>query len=115
MQRQPPDGIAGSRATRQGVNFFQVANLRLSPVLIRAILRATGLYGRGFSNAAQVCIRHNRIESPYLPRTFDGFTILQLSDLHIETNKVLTGRVIDLVREARYAVCVLTGDYRRWN
>jgi predicted MPP superfamily phosphohydrolase len=96
----------------QGINFFHIENLPLSHVLICAVLMATGLYWRGISNAAKVDIRHNRIESPDLPKAFDGFTIVQLSDLHVEMSKAAIERVIDLLREARYDVCVLTGDYR---
>ena len=96
----------------QGINFFHIENLVLAPVLIRAVLMATGLYWRGISNAAKVGLRHNRIESPHLPKTFDGFTIVQLSDLHVEMSEAAMERVIDLLGEARYDVCVLTGDYR---
>jgi predicted MPP superfamily phosphohydrolase len=96
----------------QGINFFHIENLVLSHVLIRAGLMATGLYWRGLSNAAKVEIRHNRIALPHLPAAFDGFTILQLSDLHIEMSKAAMERVIELLGELRYDVCVLTGDYR---
>ena len=96
----------------QGINFFHIENLALSRVLIRAVLMATGLYWRGISNAAKVDIRHNRIKSPHLPKAFDGFTIVQLSDLHVEMSEAAMERVIDLLGEARYDVCVLTGDYR---
>ena len=101
-----------AKAFAQGINFFRIENLATSPVLIRAILRATGLYWRGISNAAKVAIRHNRIESPHLPKAFDGFTVVQLSDLHVEMSEAAMERVIDLLGEARYDVCVLTGDYR---
>src|SRR5215831_6688609 len=70
-----------SQVFGQGINFFHFENLPLSHVLIGAVLMATGLYQRGISNAAKVDIRHNRIESPLLPKAFDGFTIIQLSDL----------------------------------
>jgi len=100
------------QAFGQGINFFHIENLALSPVLIRAVLMATGLYWRGISNAAKVDIRHNRIESPHLPKVFEGFTIVQLSDLHVEMSEAAMERVVDLLGEARYDVCVLTGDYR---
>jgi hypothetical protein len=96
----------------QGINFFHFENLPLSHVLICAVLMATGLYWRGLSNAAKVNIRHNRIVSPRLPKAFDAFTIIQLSDLHVEMSEAAMERVVDLLREARYDVCVLTGDYR---
>ena len=59
----------------QGIDFFHIENLALAPVLIRAVLMATGLYWRGVGNAAKVDLRHNRIESPHLPKAFDGFTM----------------------------------------
>ena len=96
----------------QGINFFHFENLPLSHVLICAVLMATGLYWRGLSNAAKVDIRHNRIVSPRLPKAFDAFTIIQLSDLHVEMSEAAMERVIDLLNEARYDICVLTGDYR---
>ena len=101
-----------SQVFGQGINFFHIENLALSHVLIRALLMATGLYWRGISNAAKVDIRHNRIESPNLPKAFDGFTIVQLSDLHVEMSEAAMERVVDLLGEAHYDVCVLTGDYR---
>ena len=96
----------------QGINFFHFENLALSHVVIRAILMATGLYRRGIRNAAKVEIRHNRIVSPHLPKAFDGFTILQLSDLHVEMSEAAMRRAIELLGEPRYDICVLTGDYR---
>jgi len=96
----------------QGINFFHFENLRLSHIVIRAVLRATGLYRRGIRNAAKVAVRHNWIESPHLPKAFDGFTIAQLSDLHVEMSEAAMGHALKLIREARYDICVLTGDYR---
>ena len=96
----------------QGLNFFHLENLTSSHLLIRAVLLVTGLYWRGLSNAKEVQLRHNFISSPKLPKSFDGFTVLQLSDLHVDMNKDAMGRVENLVKEAAYDICVLTGDFR---
>jgi predicted MPP superfamily phosphohydrolase len=96
----------------QGINFFHIENLTPSHALIRAVLMASGLYWRGVHNASKVEIRHNRIDSPHLPASFDGFTILQLSDLHVEMSEAAMTRVIALLKESRYDICILTGDYR---
>ena len=101
-----------SQVFGQGMNFFHFENLPLSHVLICAVLMASGLYQRGIRNAAKVGIRHNRIESPLLPKAFDGFTIVQLSDLHVEMSEAAMERIINLLEGARYDICVLTGDYR---
>ncbi|MFO7478851.1 MAG: metallophosphoesterase [Methyloceanibacter sp.] len=96
----------------QGLNFFHIENLKPSHALIRAVLMASGLYWRGAGNAAKVELRHNRIVSPHLPQAFDGVTILQLSDLHVEMSEAAMRRVIALVQRLTYDLCVLTGDYR---
>jgi uncharacterized protein len=96
----------------QGINFFHIENLPLSHAIIRAILMATGLYWRGIRNAAKVEIRHNRVAVPRLPAAFDGFTILQLSDLHVEISEAAMERAVTLLKGVSYDVCVLTGDYR---
>ncbi len=96
----------------QGINFFHIENLPLSHAVISAVLMATGLYWRGLSNAAKVELRENLIVSPRLPKAFDGFTILQLSDLHVEMSEGAMDRVVALLKDASYDLCVLTGDYR---
>ena len=45
------------------------------------------------SNSAKVELKHNRIVTPDLPASFDGFTILQISDLHVELSEAAMGRV----------------------
>jgi len=96
----------------QGINFFHIENLPLGHVVIRAGLMATGLYWRGLSNAAKVELRHNLIRAPHLPEAFDGFTILQISDPHIEVSEAAMERMILLLDDVRYDICILTGDYR---
>ena len=96
----------------QGINFFHIENLTLSHALIRAALMGSGLYWRGARNAAKVEVRQNRIASPHLPQAFDGFTILQLSDLHVEMSEPAMERVVALLDGLDYDLCVLTGDYR---
>ncbi|MGA9604840.1 MAG: metallophosphoesterase [Methyloceanibacter sp.] len=96
----------------QGINFFHIENLPLSHAVISAVLMATGLYWRGLGNAAKVELRENLIVSPRLPKAFDGFTILQLSDLHVEMSEGAMDRVVALLKDASYDLCVLTGDYR---
>ena len=96
----------------QGINFFHIENLKPSHALIRAVLMATGLYWRGAGNAAKVQLRHNRIVSPHLPPAFDGYAILQLSDLHVEMSEAAMRKVVTLIKHLDYDLCVLTGDYR---
>jgi hypothetical protein len=47
-----------------------------------------------------------------LPPLFDNFTILHISDLHADMNKVAMKNLIKLLGGIQYDLCVLTGDYR---
>jgi predicted MPP superfamily phosphohydrolase len=96
----------------QGINYFHPENLKLSHFAIRACLRLTGLYGRGQSNAAQIEIKQNHVWSPRLPKAFDGYTILQLSDLHVDMSQDAMKCLISILQNMNYDLCALTGDYR---
>ena len=96
----------------QGLNFFHFENLTASHLLIRAFLMATGLYWRGLKNAKQVRVTHNIIKSPRLPTSFQGYTMLQISDPHVDMNFEVMQQIESLVDRLHYDVCVLTGDYR---
>jgi predicted MPP superfamily phosphohydrolase len=96
----------------QGINYFHIENFRPSHFVIRGCLKMSGLYGRGRSNAARIKVRRNAIASSRIPKAFDGFTILQLSDLHVDMNERAMERLAALLRDVEYDLCVLTGDYR---
>jgi hypothetical protein len=96
----------------QGLNFFHIENATLSHSLIRGALMLTGLYWRGLSNSAKVELKHNRIVSAKLPASFDGFTILHISDVHVEMSEAAMERMVEFSRGVSYDICVLTGGYR---
>lgn len=96
----------------QGINYFHFENLPLSHVIIRTCLRATGLYGRGRSNAGALTLRDNLIYSNRLPRAFDGFSILHLTDLHVEISGQALAHLHRMLPSLTYDICVFTGDYR---
>lgn len=96
----------------QGINYFHIENLPPSHVAIRLFLKLAGFYGRGQRNAAQIELRRHDVMSRFLPKAFDGFTILQLSDLHVEMSEAAMMRLAAMLPDIDYDICVLTGDYR---
>lgn len=96
----------------QGLTFFHLENSSWAEWIIRNVLRATGLYWRARQNAGRILVRRNDIRFKKLPPLFEGFTILHISDLHVDMNEVAMNRLIELVGSMQYDVCVLTGDYR---
>jgi uncharacterized protein len=99
-----------ARAHARGQHLFRNEKLRRG--IVRAALAATGLYARAQRNAEAIEVRHNRLRSPRLPRAFDGFTILHLSDLHADMNEGAMRRLAALLPGLHYDVTVMTGDFR---
>ena len=95
-----------------GLNFFHIENWYSAPGLIRTALRLTGLYRRARRNAERIAVEENTVGSLRLPRAFDGFTILHVSDLHVDMNEAAMRRLGEIVRGLSYDICVLTGDFR---
>ena len=95
-----------------GLNFFHPENWRRSPSIIRSALKLTGLYWRARKNAENIQVRRHDVGWIDLPPSFDGFTILQLSDLHVDMNEGAMARLVELLPTISYDICVLTGDYR---
>lgn len=101
-----------AQIVRKGTHFFHLENWHAAHLLIRALLWLVGLHGRGRRNALNIQTRHNDVQLERLPLAFDGYTILQLSDLHLDSSEEYVGRLMDRVRGLRYDMCVLTGDFR---
>lgn len=100
--------IFGGRAR----NFFHIENWYSIHSVIRNTLRLAGLHGRGVRNTLDIQVRRHAVMLPTLPPGFNDFTILHLSDLHVDMNPQALQALIDKVRTLEYDICVLTGDYR---
>lgn len=79
---------------------------------LKAGLYAVGLYGRGVRNALQPVVRRFQVWSPRLPSAFDGYTLLQISDLHFDEMPRLADAIGAVIGDLTPDLCVITGDYR---
>jgi predicted MPP superfamily phosphohydrolase len=84
----------------------------LSPVLVRRALKLSGLYWHARNNAERIRVRRHSLFLRRLPAAFDGYTILQISDLHVDISPGPMRRLAELLPRLSYDLCVLTGDYR---
>ncbi len=96
----------------QGINFFHIENWYSVHSVIRNALKLVGLYRRGRKNTERIQVRHNHVRSRRLPVEFNGYTLLHLSDLHVDMNDGAMRQLAQLVPDLHYDACVLTGDYR---
>jgi uncharacterized protein len=108
-------GMERDHEARRLRRTLEVPGQDMSETIQRAIrvgLRVTGLHELGRRNARRIAVRQHVVALPHLPRAFDGFTLLQLTDLHIDAAPGFGHALIEAVRGLSYDVCVLTGDYR---
>jgi hypothetical protein len=96
----------------RGAGFFHIENWYSIHSLIRTSLRLTGLHARGRRNSLDIRVNRHDVPLAALPRAFDGFTILQVSDVHVDMHDEYLDVLIERVRAIDYDLCVLTGDFR---
>ena len=92
---------------------------RMTALKIRVIrpiltlgLRVLGLYRHGYRQFHNLRVRRNTLAIRRLPDAFEGFTLLQMSDLHIDLDPSLVDSVAAAIAGLQYDVCVITGDFR---
>ncbi|MBN1481833.1 metallophosphoesterase [candidate division KSB1 bacterium] len=86
--------------------------LKVPKHLIRFTLHLFGLYKRGLRNAHNIQFEHYDISFANLPPAFDGYTLLMMSDLHIDSELHIIPKMKQLLAEAPADVLLLLGDYR---
>ena len=111
-QRLGIESEKGHHVFGKGINFFHPENWYSTHSLIKQIIRLSGMYGRGQRNACKIQVRENTVRIPDLPKNFDGYTLLHLSDLHVDMYDAATDALIDTISSLDYDLCALTGDYR---
>ena len=101
-----------AKVFRKGTHAFHLENWYSVHSLIRNSLRLIGLHGRGRRNTLRIGLREHEVKLPGLPAVFDGYTLLHISDPHVDMNREIVQALIERVRMLDYDLCVLTGDYR---
>lgn len=108
-------GIEEEREARifgQGRTLFHIENWYSLHGLIRLALRLSLTRARGVGNARAIRLCRNDIALPHLPPAFHGYTLLHLSDLHLDMGAAMPEALIEAVHGLDYDVCVITGDFR---
>jgi predicted MPP superfamily phosphohydrolase len=105
-------GHSDTRVFGGGKTFFHPENSALSQLMLRGLLRISGLLEHGRRNALDIGVRRNEVKLGRLPAAFDGFTLLHISDLHLDSRPDFSACLAQVVAPLDYDLCVLTGDYR---
>ena len=76
------------------------------------ILKLSGLYDKGHRNAKDIRVKNVIISFADLPQSFDSYRILHLTDLHLDSISGIETIICEKIKNLRYDLCVMTGDYR---
>ena len=96
----------------QGRSLFHIENWYSIHAVIRGVLKLTLMHDRGRRNALELSVTRNEFRLPDLPRAFDGLTIAQISDLHLDMNADIPRVLKETLMQVDYDLCVITGDFR---
>lgn len=95
------------RGKRGGLSFSNVVE-----AIIPRVLGATGMLERGRANATRIEVSRNIVPIDGLPKAFDKFTLLHLTDLHADLSTGAMRALPQAIAGLHYDVCVITGDFR---
>jgi hypothetical protein len=79
---------------------------------ITIAVKLSGQYERGVANALMFEVQKVDLPCPKLPPELEGFSILFLSDLHLDGVPGLTERLIGVLDGMEADICIFGGDYR---
>ncbi len=77
------------------------------------LLKLFKLYKKGLYNAKIVKLNNIDLHYHGLAEAFEAYTILHLSDLHLDTLPGIEDFIARKVRDLTPDLCVITGDYRK--
>jgi predicted MPP superfamily phosphohydrolase len=86
--------------------------LEYTKAALRLGFKLCGVWQRGLANGLDICYRTVALDCARLPRAFDGYRILQISDPHFDACAGLAEAIVRTVAGAEVDLCVLTGDFR---
>lgn len=100
------------RGEGQGKGLFRFEHKVDLYAYIRWCLKLSRFWNRAVRNYFNIQVVRNTVRMAHLPPEFDGFTILQLSDLHADLHPDFPARVKEVIAPLEYDCLVMTGDFR---
>ncbi len=80
--------------------------------IFKVFLKFTPFYKKGVENARNIVLNKVDVFFENIPENFDGYTILHMTDLHLDSLPEMDVKICEKINELKVDLCVLTGDYR---
>jgi predicted MPP superfamily phosphohydrolase len=101
-----------SRVQFRGGFGFYWENLDWLAPALETSLKYLGILEQGFFNTVEYETTLHTFSHPLLPPEFKGFTILHLTDLHLDGMRDHGDELIYQLKDIDFDLCVITGDFR---
>lgn len=95
-----------------GTGLIHLENLELLLKTLEWFFKLVGLWTRGNRNILSHRIVYNDVIIRGLPKQFENFRILQISDLHLDAVKGFGSYLGTLISQVNCDITLLTGDFR---
>lgn len=79
--------------------------------IFRFLFKLFGLWKKGYREYLSPVVENHDFFIKDLPKEFDGFSILHLSDLHLDLDSNIVDVIKRTVAPLKYDICVITGDF----
>jgi hypothetical protein len=99
------------RQIAQGLGPFALERFFSVNACISGIISLCGLKSRGLRNFHDLRIEEHEVILPGLPPAFEGFRLMQLSDLHCDLEVGIMNSIREVITRTPHDAVVLTGDY----
>ena len=76
-------------------------------------LKITGQFNKGLEKAKDIAVKKYDLIFPDLPDAFQDYSILHLTDLHLDTIPDFASILINTIKKVNYDICLITGDYKK--
>jgi predicted MPP superfamily phosphohydrolase len=100
-----------ARKSHQGKGIFRIERILPVNAIVRSVLWLCCVEELGRRNCLDIEVIERDVILPDLPRAFEGFRLLHLSDLHCDLQPELIDVLTELLGEVQYDAVVITGDY----
>jgi len=106
--------IERTRCSKNGVDSPSRRYARFICSTFLFFCKCTLLYRWGYRQFHALRITENPLRIRNLPKAFEGFRIMHLSDLHLDLDPAFTRTLVEKISQCSFDVCVMTGDYRNF-
>lgn len=106
------DTLQATCGQGQGKGIFRLERWISVSSVVKTCLQFSGLWSRAYRNYLDIQVEEKEWFFSTLPDSFDGFRILQLTDLHADLDEQFPAAVAAVVRDIDCDLAVVTGDFR---